>query len=258
MIDRSVARGVRVVGVQDGYDSARKVHKLQAGLSGIIGEAFREMVKEKTYSALESRAKTGRPTGGRAYGYIAAQDGSTGRVTIDKERAPIVREIFERFAAGASCRTIAAELNARGIPCDPKAPPVHWFTKVAAGLGALMSAFDLLVGFARSADLHRSLKRRFIELEKRCFGEFDDEQMARERLTIEADEPPIYRALQLRCTRELAIAENIDPENYPAGYVTLPWYMRWTANWLHWPDAANVIPNQKRKGFLALATLPLT
>lgn len=128
-------------------------------------------------------------------------------------------------------------------------PPVHWFTKIVAGLGALMSAFDLLVGFARSADLHRSLKRRFIELEKRCIGDFDAEAMVQERLTIEADEPPIYRALQLLCTRELAIAENIDPTDYPAGYVTLPWYMRSTANWLHWPDAANVIPNQKRKRF---------
>jgi hypothetical protein len=130
-----------------------------------------------------------------------------------------------------------------------EAPPVHWFTRTVAGFGALMSAFDLLVGFARSADLHRSLKRRFIELEKKCSGEFDAKQITRERLTIEADEPPIYRALQLRCTRELAIAEGIEPAAYPAGYVTLPWYMRLTANWLHWPDAANLISRQERKGF---------
>ena len=41
MIDRLVAKGILVVGVQDGYDSSRRGHKLQAGLSGIIGEAFR-------------------------------------------------------------------------------------------------------------------------------------------------------------------------------------------------------------------------
>jgi DNA invertase Pin-like site-specific DNA recombinase len=69
MIDRLVAKGIRIVGVQDGYDSARRGHKLQAGLSGIIGEAFREMVKDRTYAALQSRAKDNRPTGGRAYGY---------------------------------------------------------------------------------------------------------------------------------------------------------------------------------------------
>ncbi len=93
--------------MQDGYDSARRGHKLQAGLSGIIGEAFREMVKDRTYAALESRAKENRPTGGRAYGY---RDGA-----IDQDESRIVLEIFRRFADGASCKTIASELNARGI-----------------------------------------------------------------------------------------------------------------------------------------------
>jgi DNA invertase Pin-like site-specific DNA recombinase len=107
-IDRFVARGIRVVGVQDGYDSARKGHKLQAGLSGIIGEAFRDMVKDRTYAALESRARSARPTGGKCYGY---RNG-----TVVESEAAIVREIFERFAGGASCRAIAADLNARGVP----------------------------------------------------------------------------------------------------------------------------------------------
>ncbi len=107
MIDRLTAKGIRVIGVQDGYDSARRGHKLQAGLSGIIGEAFREMVKDRTYAALESRAKEKRATGGRAYGY---RDGK-----VDRGEAFIVREIFGRFADGASCRTIAADLNARRV-----------------------------------------------------------------------------------------------------------------------------------------------
>jgi len=108
MIDRLVVKGVRVISVQDGYDSARQGHKLQAGLSGIIGEAFRDMVKYRTYSALESRAKDARPTGGRAYGY---RNG-----TVDRREQSIVEEIFRRFADGASCRRIASELNERGVP----------------------------------------------------------------------------------------------------------------------------------------------
>ena len=108
MIDQLTYKGVRVIGVQDGYDSERNGHKLQAGLSGIIAEAFREMVKDRTYAALESRAKDKKPTGGRAYGY---HDGK-----VDKGEAFIVREIFGKYAAGASCRTIAADLNARRIP----------------------------------------------------------------------------------------------------------------------------------------------
>ncbi|HEY0942515.1 MAG TPA: recombinase family protein [Steroidobacter sp.] len=114
MIDRLTMKGIRIIGVQDGYDSARRGHKLQAGLSGIIGEAFREMVKDRTYAALESRAKAGRPTGGRAYGY---RDGK-----IDRGEAFIVLEIFGRFADGMSPRSIAADLNTRRIP----SPGASW------------------------------------------------------------------------------------------------------------------------------------
>jgi hypothetical protein len=32
------------------------------------------------------------------------------------DQAKIVREIFEQYADGVSCRTIAAKLNARGVP----------------------------------------------------------------------------------------------------------------------------------------------
>ena len=51
MIDRLTAKGVRVIGVQDGYDSARRGHKLQAGLSGIIGmgSAIRVIVRNERY-----------------------------------------------------------------------------------------------------------------------------------------------------------------------------------------------------------------
>lgn len=116
LIDQLAAKGVRTIGVQDGYDSARKGHKLQAGLHGILGEAFREMVKDRTYAALESRAKDRRPTGGRAYGYIAASQSATGVVSINDREAEIVREIFQRFAEGETCFAIAKSLNARGVP----------------------------------------------------------------------------------------------------------------------------------------------
>lgn len=133
MIDRLVAKGIRVIGVQDGYDSARRGHKLQAGLSGIIGEAFREMVKDRTYAALESRAKDKRPTGGRAYGY---RDGK-----VDRGEAFMVLEIFGRFADGVSCRAIAAELNSRRIP----SPGSTWKRTERRGAGWMGSAIRALL-----------------------------------------------------------------------------------------------------------------
>jgi DNA invertase Pin-like site-specific DNA recombinase len=103
MIDRLTARGVRVVGVQDGYDNQRRGHKLQAGLSGIMGEAFREMIADRTHAALQSRAMESRPTGGTRYGYA---DGE----------AEVVRQIFTWYADGCSPQWIANELNRRGVP----------------------------------------------------------------------------------------------------------------------------------------------
>jgi site-specific DNA recombinase len=133
MIDRLTAKGVRVVGVQDGYDSARRGHKLQAGLSGIIGEAFREMVKDRTYAALESRAKAGRATGGRAYGY---RDGK-----IDRGEAFMVLEIFGKFADGMSARTIAADFNARRIP----SPGASWNRTQRRAAGWMGSAIRVIL-----------------------------------------------------------------------------------------------------------------
>lgn len=139
MIDRLVARGIRVIGVQDGYDSTRRGHRLQAGLSGIIGEAFREMVRDRTRSALESRAKQHRPTGGKCYGY----DGQS----VNPEQAPIVISIFEQFANGASCRAIAADLNARQIP----SPGATWNRTIRRSRGWMGSAIRAMLRNERYA-----------------------------------------------------------------------------------------------------------
>lgn len=129
MIDRLTAKGIRVVGVQDGYDSARRGHKLQAGLSGILGEAFREMVRDRTYAALESRAKADRPTGGRVYGYRDSK--------IDRGEAFMVLEIFSKFADGISPRSIAADLNERRIP----SPGASWKRTQRRAVGWMGSGY---------------------------------------------------------------------------------------------------------------------
>ena len=121
MIDRLVVRGIRVIGIQDGYDSNRPGHKIQAGMSGIMGEAFREMIRGRTYSALESRARAKRPTGGKCYGYRSVASNpdipdSERIIEIDPEQAEVVRGIFSRYIEGASYRAIATELNKEGVP----------------------------------------------------------------------------------------------------------------------------------------------
>ncbi|MBS0379021.1 MAG: recombinase family protein [Proteobacteria bacterium] len=131
-IDRLVFGGIRVVTLIDNYDSARKGHKMQAGLGGIVGEAFREMVSERTTITLQHRAKSGRSAGGRAYGYVTCvrEDGSKWWA-INEEQAHWVRFIYERYAEGWAPRRIAAELNSRGVP----SPGSSWKRVVRRGDG---------------------------------------------------------------------------------------------------------------------------
>jgi site-specific DNA recombinase len=109
LLDRLRFRGVRVVGVLDGFDSTSPQARMQAGLSGLMSDEYRASIRLRTHSALEMRAKLKQPTGGKTYGYNCAGE-------VIAAEAAIVREIFERTAAGDSMRTIASDLNARGVP----------------------------------------------------------------------------------------------------------------------------------------------
>ena len=119
-IDRLVFSGIRVVGVSDGYDSSRRGHKLQAGVHGIMGESYREMIRYRTHEALTSRATSHHFAGGLAYGYRSVQDGNRRRLEIDPAEAGVIRWIFARYAEGGSLREIVYDLNARAVP-SPRA-----------------------------------------------------------------------------------------------------------------------------------------
>jgi site-specific DNA recombinase len=109
LITRLAHREVLVVGVLDCFRSDNRLASVQAGMSGLVSEEFRRNISERTHSALEMRAKDNRPTGGKCYGFNA--DGS-----VDELQAKFVREIFIRSAAGEAMRSIASDLNLRGVP----------------------------------------------------------------------------------------------------------------------------------------------
>jgi site-specific DNA recombinase len=92
-IERLRFKGVRVIGVLDGFDSDSPQARMQAGLSGIMSDELRASIRMRTHLALETRAKGARATGGRSFGYDS-------RVSPIEEEATLVREIFERYASG--------------------------------------------------------------------------------------------------------------------------------------------------------------
>jgi site-specific DNA recombinase len=63
LLDRLRFRGIRVVGVLDGFDSESPQARMQAGLSGLMSDELRAGIRARTHSALQMRATMGRPTG---------------------------------------------------------------------------------------------------------------------------------------------------------------------------------------------------
>jgi len=81
-----------------------------------MADVYRDQIAYRTRRGLEGRARNGKPTGGRAYGYIAARDAASGEREIHSEQAETVRRIFTWYADGKSPRWIAAKLNEEGVP----------------------------------------------------------------------------------------------------------------------------------------------
>ncbi|MCH8099757.1 MAG: recombinase family protein [Proteobacteria bacterium] len=110
------------------------------------GEAFRDMIKERTHGALEGRARAHRSAGGRCFGFgsepVNPDDpASQRRYVIDEEQATVIRQIFTRYVDGASCRTIAMELNERGIA----SPGSSWKRRVRRCRGWVASGIHAMV-----------------------------------------------------------------------------------------------------------------
>lgn len=139
LLTRLRHRGVRVIGVLDGFDSDSGTARMHAGLSGIMSEEFRASIASRTHSALDMRAREGRATGGKCYGY-------TNKGEVIEAEAAIVREVFARAANGEAQKAIANDLNGRGIP----APGASWERKNRRADGLwLVSAIHSMLGNER-------------------------------------------------------------------------------------------------------------
>ncbi len=126
--------GIHVIG--HGLDTRREESRILLAVSGAMAEAYRDEIARRTRRGLEGLAVAGKPTGGRAYGYIAARDSGTGRIEINEAEAAIVVRIFMLYADGRSPRSIAALLNAERIA----SPGSSWNRKSRRTSGWLASA----------------------------------------------------------------------------------------------------------------------
>jgi site-specific DNA recombinase len=99
-----------------GDDTRRDGWGLVIQIKQAVAEHARREASYRTRRGLEGNAIAGKPTGGRAYGYIAARDSQTGLIEINQAEAATVRRIFAMYADGMSPRAIASQLNSERVP----------------------------------------------------------------------------------------------------------------------------------------------
>src|SRR5581483_6344985 len=146
--------GLRIIATSDGYDSTSKARKVHRGFKGLMNEIFLDDLRERVHRGLTGQAQKHFWCGGRPYGYrlkpvldptrldVYGQPARIGTVLeIDSEQAAIVREIFARFADGASCLAISRELNDRGVP----SPGSTWKRKTRRCRGWMASAIRVIL-----------------------------------------------------------------------------------------------------------------
>ena len=109
-------RGIRIIGVSDGYDSTAGGRKALRSMRGLIGEIYPDDLRAKTHRGFAGKATAGYSAGGRSYGYRSEHDGRGYRLTIEQIGAEWVRWIFQRYVDGWSVHRIAHELNTQRVP----------------------------------------------------------------------------------------------------------------------------------------------
>ena len=115
----------------DGVDTRAESSELILAVKAAIDQMEGRKIGYRTYRSLRERHKDGHSAGGKIYGYSSIEDGDYRRRIVDEEQAAIVREIFERYAAGEGVKSIARDLNERRIP----SPGSYWNNKKRRAVG---------------------------------------------------------------------------------------------------------------------------
>lgn len=115
-VKRLEHRGIRLIGVSDGYDTRSTGKKIVRLARGIVNELYLDDLRYKTHRGLTGQVARGFHAGGISYGYRSVGDEHGHRLEVIEEEAAVVREIFQRFSDGTSLQVIASDLNARRVP----------------------------------------------------------------------------------------------------------------------------------------------
>ena len=108
---------VRYISLLDGIDTgADSAANDITPFRAIMNDMYARDISKKISSVKHDKQRKGLFIGGKpAYGY-KMHPTEKNRIVIDEDAAPVVRRIFDMALEGISCRQIAVQLNAEGIP----------------------------------------------------------------------------------------------------------------------------------------------
>lgn len=107
-------RGIRIIGVSDGYDSAAAGRKVIRAVRGIVAELYLDDLRAKTHRGLTGKFQRGYIASGKCYGYQIVREDAGSRYEVFEPQAQWVRHIFEEFGAGVGISRLAYSLNRAG------------------------------------------------------------------------------------------------------------------------------------------------
>ena len=107
--------------------------KAMLALQSMADEMERERARQRTYDALERKARQGFVTGGRVFGYDNVEVKTGGKRShverrINEDEAQVIRRVFELYAGGVGFKRIAVRLNDEGARCPrpQRGRPAGW------------------------------------------------------------------------------------------------------------------------------------
>lgn len=108
---RLAEQGIRCLYVEEDFDDTAAGRFALRNMMN-VNQFYSENMAEDVMRGMMDNASKCLVNGPLPYGFKRGEDG---RFAIDQKRAAVVREIFERFAAGEYLMDIERDLNARGI-----------------------------------------------------------------------------------------------------------------------------------------------
>lgn len=156
---------VRYLSLLDGIDTGTdSTANDMTPFRALLNDMYAKDISKKIASVKRDKQRRGLFIGGKpAYGY-RMHPSEKNRIVIDPDAAPVVQRIFGMALEGMSCRRIAAQLNAEGLPT----PSAYAGRPVGSGLWSGERISDMLQNAVYIGSMVQGRSRRASYKSKKC------------------------------------------------------------------------------------------